>query len=83
MVEQYDSVFEFLDSQRRGRPQTYEEITYRVKKARRNVVKELNGLMVRGMICTIIVRFNNREVPFYTVRQRVIVSIVKDVELNV
>lgn len=74
--ERYDSVYGFLESQRRTRPYTFEEISGRVDKSPRNVIREINTLLVRRMISVVRVRFDNREVPFYTIRQRVVVTIV-------
>lgn len=71
------SVQEFLLSQARGRPQTFEEIVANVEKARSSCWREVNTLLLYGEVRVIILRFNGRECPFYTVRDDVEVAVVK------
>lgn len=76
-MDLYESVGEFLESQRRGRPQTFEEITKRVTKSERASARELRKLVLYGRARVIVLRFNNRDCPFYTVRDDVKIEIIK------
>lgn len=71
----FESVQDYLESQRRGRPQTLKEISLSVQKSEFATIRELNGLILRGIVRSHAVRFNNREVHFYTVRDDVTVSV--------
>ncbi|MBR9703107.1 hypothetical protein GOV10_03665 [Candidatus Woesearchaeota archaeon] len=70
-------VEDFLRSQLRGRPQTFEEIVLCVDKARSSCWREVNTLLLFGVVRIILLRFNGRECPFYTMRKDVEVSVVK------
>lgn len=69
--EGYETVLAYLESQRRNRPQSLKEIAAFVSKSEWNCVKEINGLVLRGMVRIVVVRFNKRECPFYTLREDV------------
>lgn len=73
----YASVRDFLQAQIRGRPQTFEEIVQNVEKARSSCWREVNTLLLYGDVRIILLRFNGRECPFYTMRNDVEVSVVK------
>lgn len=73
----YASVREFLESHVRGRPQTFEEIVLNVDKARSSCWREVNTLLLYREVRIILLRFNGRECPFYTVRDDVEVGVVK------
>lgn len=72
------NVVDYLEAQRRGRPQTFEEITKRVGKSERASARELRKLVLYGKVRVIVLRFNNRDCPFYTVRGDVKVVVVKE-----
>ena len=74
----FQSVEECLESQRRGRPQTFEEIMGQVTgKSERAAARELRRLVLTGRARIIVLRFNNRECCFYTVREDVKIEVVK------
>lgn len=73
----YESVELFLEAHRRGRPQSFDEIAHNVNKSRRNSQKELMKLILYGNVRVIVLRFNNRDCPFYTVRSDVKIDIIK------
>jgi len=73
----HKNVEDFLQSQVRGRPQTFEEIVQNVDKARSGCWREVNTLLLYGEVNIILLRFNGRECPFYTVRDDVEVGVVK------
>lgn len=73
----FNSVREFLESQRRGRPQTFEEIAARVGKSRPRCAAELRSLILVGVAYVLVLRFNGRDCAFYTVREDVVVRVVK------
>ena len=70
----FSSVSDFLVSQSRARPRTFEEICFHVDKSRGSCFCELNGLLSRFDVVVVRVWFNEREVPFYTVRRDVRVT---------
>lgn len=73
----FGSVEDFLSSQARGRPQTFEEIVLNVDKSRSSCWREVNTLLLFGLARIILLRFNGRECPFYTFRDDVEVSVVR------
>lgn len=73
----FSSVEEFLLSQSSGRPQSFEEIVLNVEKSRSSCWREVNSLLLFGVVRIILLRFNGRECPFYTLRSDVEVSVVK------
>ncbi len=72
----FDSVERFLSSKRTGRPHTFEEICLNVSKARSNVWRELNSLLLYGDVRVIRLKFNNRDCNFYTFRDNVVVKVL-------
>lgn len=72
------SVMEYLERHRFGRPQTVKEISLSVEKSEFAVIRELNSLLLRGSVHVITVYFNNKGVPFYTVREDVRVDASHD-----
>lgn len=76
-MEPFENVIDYLENQRRGRPQTFEEITKRVRKSERASARELRQLLLYGKVRVIVLRFNNRDCPFYTVRSDVKIDIIK------
>lgn len=77
-MERFESVSAYLEAQRRGRPHTFEEIVLNVSgKNERAAARELRGLILVGTVRVVVLRFNNRECPFYTVREDVKIEIVK------
>lgn len=76
-VERYESVIAYLESQRRGRPRTFEEISQRVDKSIQASARELRLLVLYGKARVIVLRFNQRDCPFYTVRDDVRLEIIK------
>lgn len=77
-MTEYDEVIDFLEAQRRGRPNTFEEIVKRVHKSERASARELRKLILYGQVRVIVLRFNNRDCAFYTVRTDVKIEIVKE-----
>lgn len=77
MARRFHNVRKFLDSQIRGRPQTFEEIVNNVDKARSSCWREVNTLLLYGEVQIILLRFNGRECPFYTLREDIKVEVVK------
>jgi len=77
VTRSFSSVREFLESQRRGRPQTFEEIASRVGKSRPSCAAELRGLILVGVVNVLVLRFNGRDCAMYTVREDVVVRVVK------
>lgn len=74
----FESVIAYLESQRRGRPRTFEEITKSVTgKNERAAARELRLLVLYGKVRVIVLRFNHKDCPFYTVRDDVRLEIVK------
>ena len=73
----YGSVLEFLRAQVRGRPQSFEEIVSAVGKSRSSCWREINKLLLYGDVSVIVLRFNGRTCPFYTVREDVSVEVVR------
>jgi hypothetical protein len=76
-METFSSVSEYLEAQRRGRPNTFQEIVSHVEKSERASASELRKLILYGDVRVIVLRFNNRDCPFYTVRHDVSIEIVK------
>lgn len=68
-------------AQVRGRPQSFKELLFEVDKSRLSVARELNGLLLRGLVSVIVLRFNGRDCPFYTLRKDVTVGVVKGPQL--
>lgn len=77
MARAFHTVREFLDSQVRGRPQTFEEIVHAVGKSRFSCWREVNSMLVYDEVNVLVLRFNGRECPFYTVRKDVGVELIK------
>jgi len=73
----YESVEAYLEAQRRGRPQSFEEITKSVEKSRPACMKEIRSLILYGKVRIIVLRFNNRDCSFYTIREDVTIEVVK------
>lgn len=73
----YDSVRDYLESQKRGRPQTLKEISLSVRKSEFSTLRELNGLILRGEVRTVVLQFNGKDVPFYTLRRDTSVRVIK------
>jgi hypothetical protein len=74
----YDSVEDYLESQRKGRPQTLKEISLSVNKSEFACIRELNGLILKRHVNVLTVRFNGKSVPFYTVRENVSIEMVRN-----
>lgn len=66
-----ESVQEYLESQRRTRPQTLKEISLSVHKSEFATIRELNGLILRGMVFVHTIRFNGHATRFYTMQENV------------
>lgn len=73
----FDSVKDYLTSQVRSRPVTFKEIEFNVDKSRANVWRELNTLLLYGEVKVLLLRFNDLDCPFYTLRRDVSVQFVK------
>lgn len=71
MRRDYESVQDFLEAMRSGRPQTFKEIELSVAKGHLAIMRELDRLILSGDVRTVLVRFNGKRVPFYTVRDDV------------
>lgn len=70
----YASAWDYLQSQKTNRPLTLKEISLSTDKSEFSTLRELNGLLLRGEVHIITVRFNKKSVPFYTVRDDVVVD---------
>lgn len=73
----FSSVNDFLQSMIRGRPQTLEEIKAKVDKSPGAVKRELRRLVLFGDVRIVVLRFNNRHCPFYTMRHDVKAEVIK------
>lgn len=73
----HESVWDFLSSQLRGRPQLFEEIVRCVDKSRSSCWRELCYLLLMRDVFCLVLRFNGREVIFYSVKDGVDVVLVK------
>lgn len=71
----FEHAKDYLESQLRGRPQTLKEISLSVQKSEFSVIRELNGLILRGEVYVHTVQFNGRKVPFYTMRKDVSITV--------
>lgn len=76
-MRKFESVQEYLESQKKSRPRTYAEIVSVVEKSGMACAQELRGLILRGDVRVVVLRFNNKECPFYTMRHDLKVDVVK------
>jgi hypothetical protein len=72
----FEGVRAFLETQVRGRPQTLKEIQAAVSKSAPRVWKELQGLVKLGEVNVVVLLFNNHATSFYTMQDRVTMSVV-------
>lgn len=75
--DSYENVEAYLEAQRRGRPQSFEEIRLKVNKHHWAVARELSTLVLYGKVRVIVLRFNGRDCAFYTMRKDVKIDIIK------
>lgn len=69
-----ENALDYLERHRFGRPQTLKEISLSTGKSEFSVIRELNSLLLQGRVKVVTVLFNGKAVPFYTVRDGVMIS---------
>lgn len=87
MQEGFGSVLDFLEAQRRHRPVSLQEIFKRVTKHERASAREIRGLVLRGQVRVIVIRFSTkddtgllRQVVAHNVQEMVLYTLNREVQ---
>jgi predicted transcriptional regulator len=74
-MDHFATVEDCLRHHQKNRPQSFKEIALCVGKNEKSVAQELRRLQRRGEVTLIEVRFQNRLVPFYSLREAMAVEL--------